>query len=49
MHQPKVEFNKKIHHPKLDVQQRIKNSPKEREREREREREYSLVLWEKYR
>ena len=34
MHQPKVEFNKKTHHPKLDVQQRIKNSPKERERER---------------
>ena len=32
MHQPKVEFNKKTHHPKLDVQQRIKNSPKERER-----------------
>ena len=41
MHQPKVEFNKKkIHQPKLDVQQRIKNLPKERrERERERERE----------
>ena len=35
MHQPKVEFNKKIHQPKLDVQQRIKNSPTERERERE--------------
>ena len=38
MHQPKVVFNKKILQPKLDVQQRIKNSPKER-RERERERE----------
>ena len=37
MLQPKVEFNKKIHHPKLDVQQRIKNSPSVRERERERE------------
>ena len=35
MLQPKVEFNKKIHHPKLDVQQRIKNSPREREGERE--------------
>ena len=43
MHQPKVELTKKIHHPKLDVQQRIKNSPKERKRE------YSPVLWEKYR
>ena len=31
MLQPKLEFNKKIHHPKLDVQQRIKNSPRERE------------------
>ena len=30
MHQPKVEFNKKILQPKLDVQQRIKNSSKER-------------------
>ena len=39
MHQPKVEFNKNILQPKLDVQQRIKNS----EREREREREYSLI------
>ena len=38
MHQPKVEFNKKqIHQPKLDVQQRIKNLPKESQRERERE------------
>ena len=45
MLQPKLEFNKKIHHPKLDVQQRIKNSP----REREREREYSPILWETYR
>ena len=36
MHQPKVKFNKKIPQPKLDVQQRIKNSPTERERERER-------------
>ena len=44
MHQPKVEFNKKILQHKLDVQQRIKNSPKERrEREREREREYAPI------
>ena len=35
MLQPKLEFNKKIHHPKLDVQQRIKNSPRAREGERE--------------
>ena len=42
MHQPKVVFNKKILQPKLDVQQRIKNSPKER-REREREREYAPI------
>ena len=33
MHQPKVEFNKKIHQPKLDVQQRIKKSKRERQRE----------------
>ena len=33
MHQSKVEFNKKkINQPKLDVQQRIKNSPKERKK-----------------
>ena len=37
MHQPKVEFNKKIHKPKLDLQQIIKNW------EREREREYSPI------
>ena len=38
MHQSKVEFNKKkINQPKLDVQQRIKNSPKERKKiQRER-------------
>ena len=43
MHQPKVEFNKKqIHQPKLDVQQRIKNLPKER---RERERIH-IFVWE---
>jgi len=32
MHQPKIDFNKKkkkIHQTKLDMQQRIKNSPKE--------------------
>ena len=44
MHQPKVEFNKKIHQPKLDVQQRIKNLPKER-----RERENSHFCVGKYR
>ena len=38
MHHPKVEFNKKILQPKLDVRQWIKNSPKER-----REREYSPI------
>ena len=41
MHQPKVEFNKKILQPKLDVQQRIKNSPKERKKNKQRE--YSPV------
>ena len=34
MHQPKQSSIKKIHQPKLDVQQRIKNSLRERERER---------------
>ena len=38
MHQLKVEFNKTILQPKLDMQQRTKNSPKER-----RETEYSPI------
>ena len=33
----------KNHQPKLDVQQRIKNSPKERKRERERERAFTFL------
>ena len=45
MHQLKVEFNKTILQPKLDMQQRTKNSPKER-----RETKSShLFVWAKYR
>ena len=55
MNQPKVVFNTKIHQPKIEMQSRNKNPPKERniyiyiEREREREREsIYLFVWTKY-
>ena len=44
MHQPKVEFNKKILQPKLDVQQKIKNAPKERRETKN----IHLFVWAKY-
>ena len=45
MHQPKVEFNKTILQPKLDMQQRTKNSPKERRETKS----IHLFVWAKYR
>ena len=45
MHQPKVEFNTKIHEPKAKMQSRIKNLHRERERERE---SFYLFVWAKY-
>ena len=43
MHQPKVEFNTKIHEPKAKMQSRIKNLQRERERE-----SFYLFVWAKY-
>ena len=45
MHQLKVEFNKTILQPKLDMQQRTKNSPKERRETKS----IHLFVWAKYR